>query len=257
MNVRDPIDYHQCLWEWYANPAFAGYMKKHLQALCQERLPTIFGYYAIHLGYPIGIDWMKQSPIKHRLCICPQLMAHCHDSFVCGKYEEVPAKTDSIDLVLMPHTLEAIPNPETVVQEAYRVLIPDGSLLLMGFNGYRYRGLKKSVFNTRRSQLKREELPNFTKLKKILVENDFNIIQSQTMLHFPQWLGHQRTTSLGFLEKICQYIAPQWGSVYIIYAKKKVPTLTPIIPNWKQQKFLLKDQVSEPTTRGLNRERCD
>jgi SAM-dependent methyltransferase len=257
MNAKTDVDYNQCLWEWYANPIFSGYLKANIQAFCQERIPTIFGYYAIHLGYPVGIDWFKFSPINYRLCVNPQLMAHCHDVLVCGNYDELPIKSDSIDLLLLPHTLEMMANPEAVIKEAQRVLIPEGYILLMGFNSYRYGGLKKAIFNTRRSNISRNDLQSMPQVKKLLVAAEFEIVQSATVLYCPSKLRDYATKPIAWLEKMCRILLPQLGAVYFILAKKKVLTLTPISPSWKQQKFILKDQVTEPTTRGVNRERCD
>ncbi len=41
---------------------------------------------------------------------------------------------DSIDLVFLPHTLEFSADPHQVLRETERVLIPEGRVIILGFN---------------------------------------------------------------------------------------------------------------------------
>src|SRR5690606_11224800 len=48
--------------------------------------------------------------------------------------EALPFDTQSLDLLVLPHTLECSSDPHQVLREAERVLIPEGRLVITGFN---------------------------------------------------------------------------------------------------------------------------
>ena len=74
-------------------------------------------------------DLLRESRIAHRLKVAPwgevHLRAKCH---------ELPIATQSIDLVLLPHVLEFAEEPHAVLREVDRVMMPEGRLVIVGFN---------------------------------------------------------------------------------------------------------------------------
>ena len=52
-------------------------------------------------------------------------LARCH---------ELPIATQSIDLVVLPHVLEFADEPHQILREVDRVLMPEGRLVIVGFN---------------------------------------------------------------------------------------------------------------------------
>jgi len=51
-------------------------------------------------------------------------------------------RSDSVDAVLLPHTLEFSDDAHTVLREVHRVLRPDGRLIVLGFNPRSWWGLR-------------------------------------------------------------------------------------------------------------------
>jgi SAM-dependent methyltransferase len=49
-------------------------------------------------------------------------------------FEAMPFESESIDLVVMPHSLEVSEDPHALLREIYRILIPGGRIILTGFN---------------------------------------------------------------------------------------------------------------------------
>ncbi len=47
---------------------------------------------------------------------------------------DLPFEAQSVDLLVMPHTLEFTSDPHRLLSEAERVLMPEGQLIILGFN---------------------------------------------------------------------------------------------------------------------------
>ena len=62
---------------------------------------------------------------------------------VIHRYEELPFATHSIDLVVMPHILEFADDPHQVLREVERVLVPEGHVVITGFNPASLWGLRQ------------------------------------------------------------------------------------------------------------------
>jgi len=64
---------------------------------------------------------------------------------VLGRASALPIGSDSIDAVLLPHTLEFAADPYSIVREADRVLVAEGQLIVMGFRPWSLWGLRASA----------------------------------------------------------------------------------------------------------------
>ena len=99
----------------------------------------IFGYHALQLGLP-DIDALRENRMPLRFCAANRV-ARVHPRApairrvaVINRYEELPFATHSIDLVVMPHILEFTEDPHQVLREVERVLVPEGHVVITGFN---------------------------------------------------------------------------------------------------------------------------
>ena len=58
---------------------------------------------------------------------------------------DLPFEAQSVDLIVMPHTLEFTRDPHRLLREAERVLMPEGQLIILGFNSLSLWGARQSV----------------------------------------------------------------------------------------------------------------
>ena len=66
---------------------------------------------------------------------------------------QLPLASQSVDLVVLPHVLEGHPNPHDVLREVERVLMPEGQVVISGFNTaslWRVRQLLRAAATTAR-----------------------------------------------------------------------------------------------------------
>jgi len=59
---------------------------------------------------------------------------HVEGVTVVSRPEQLAIADDSVDAVLLPHTLETVKEPHQLLREIDRILIPDGKLIVLGFN---------------------------------------------------------------------------------------------------------------------------
>ena len=88
----------------------------------------IFGYKAMQLQLPHR-DFLRQSRIPWRICAAEE----AGGTMQCLSHA-LPVASQSLDLLALPHVLDFARYPQEVLREAERVLIPEGRLLITGFN---------------------------------------------------------------------------------------------------------------------------
>ncbi|NBT11593.1 MAG: class I SAM-dependent methyltransferase [Betaproteobacteria bacterium] len=115
------------------------------QAQLDHWVADVFGYHAVQLGMP-ELQALRHNRMPHRWLLSPSACeAHTPGGrdgpvgalplpVVCAEFHALPFENNSLDLVVMPHTLEASADTHQTLREAERVLRPDGRLLITGFN---------------------------------------------------------------------------------------------------------------------------
>ena len=132
--LQTPIGNYVRAWE-----------QKHLDALTAD----IFGFNAVQIGLP-QIEALNANRMPYRWLTdtvqpqasqegraIPQVLAH--------DFSELPFATQSLDLVVLPHVLEFSAAPHQVLREVERVLIPEGQVIICGFNPFSLWGMRQGV----------------------------------------------------------------------------------------------------------------
>jgi len=118
------------LESWYKQ-ASEGYLHVNLQETITELLSTAFGYHILQLGVCRGMPLFGDCSINHRV-YCAEQGGEGIDLQARG--DELPLDSDSVDVVIVHHSLEFSTNPHQTLREAQRVLTPQGHLLVVGIN---------------------------------------------------------------------------------------------------------------------------
>jgi SAM-dependent methyltransferase len=234
---------------WYEQPA--GIKVAAMEAeLLANILPMMFGYYLLQLSDHSPASCLTQSPILRQTCISPDALHDWPGSHVQGSYTDLPFLADSVDVIFLPHVLEFSEHPEKILQEAWRVLIPEGHLIITGFNPWSLFGL------WRRLKHKPDTLPwngkflSMYKLRRMLEQFGAEVTEEKTIFFRPPLENALWLKKLRFLEIVGEYCCPYAGGAYLLVAKKKVSTLTPIKSAWSVKKIVVKDAYIEPSARS-------
>ncbi|WP_085306360.1 class I SAM-dependent methyltransferase [Colwellia polaris] len=191
--------------------------------------PKFFGYHLLKIGALSGEIDSSQSPIKHQLTLSEQAQK-CN---LVGDIDDLPLLEHSVDVCVLAHALEFSLDPHHVVREANRVLIPNGYLVITGFNPFSLAGLNQFIPYRRNKTPWNERLFSPMRVKDWLHLMGFEIQLVKRFLH--STLARQVTQGVisNHWHNIASRYFPSLGSVYVIVAKKRVLPLTPIKAKWQ------------------------
>ncbi|MBK1694680.1 SAM-dependent methyltransferase [Chromatium weissei] len=240
------------LQNWYRSPL--GHRVAQLEGVCVRRLlSTSFGYYLLQIG-PTELcrEALATCRIRHQVLLTSAPISRGAELTIAGVETDLPFAADSIDAVLLPHTLDLTSDPRRVLCEVERVLIPDGRVIVVGFNAVSFWGLWRLMLTARQQRMPWcGRFRTATQLENWLVSAGFVVEVREHLLFCPPL---RRAYSAGCLpfESLGQRFLPFFGGIYVIRAVKRVATLTPIKPIWARRCPILPSTAVRPTTRGSN-----
>lgn len=218
--------------KWFQTPLGKRLLEAEANAL-QQILPHLFGYHLLQIGAVGQVHLLESSRIMH-CCILsqsPQAISRVHKkscSYVLALADALPFAEDSLDVVVLPHVLEFEDNPHEILREVERILIPEGHVVILGFNPISLWGISRWFLARRQSAPWCGHFLTTLRIKDWLALLGFDLTQ-QHILFFALPLHNDRLRNYTvFLEKIGARLAKQFGAVYVLVAKKRVATLTPI-----------------------------
>lgn len=221
-------------WNHWLHESFLGRSiiaaEKNLLA---SLLETHYGKHAILLGAPNQFSLLEAGKLPCHSLVSPFVAHERQPGFIEGDYHDLPIDTACADLVVLPHTLEYLDNPRSLVSEACRIAKPEGLIVVMGFNPYSMWGVKK-IFSRKRNTPWIGSFHQPHAVKNWLKLFDCHIEQHSSILLRPP-IGHEGAyNKLQFMEMVNNLI-PYVGGIYCIVARAKTIPLTPIRMKWKQQ----------------------
>lgn len=153
---------------------------------------------------------------------------------------ELPFAANSIDLVVMPHILEFNDNPHQILREVERILIPDGQLVITGFNPISLWGLRRHLPNCPEGLLTKGSFISVLRLKDWLQLLSFEVDRGNFGCYAPpfrrqRWLKHWH-----FMEAAGDRWWSFAGGVYLLRAIKRVHGMRLILPPWSGKKVSAK-----------------
>ena len=234
------------LAQWLQSPP-GRYLLAWEQAQLDLAVTDLFGFHAVQLG--LGeLEGLRANRMPHRwvasdslhepqplplppvdkalATLLPMLPGH---ALLCD-FDALPFANQSLDLVVLPHTLELARDPHDTLREVERVLRPEGRVVIAGFNPASLWGLRQSA-----GQLRQRlggagplYLPSagdfigYGRVRDWLRLLGFEVERGRFGLWRPPLRSERGLARMAWLETAGARGWPVLGAVYLIEAVKRV-----------------------------------
>jgi len=226
------------LQDWFESPA-GRYLLDWEHAQFEQAVADIFGYHALQLGLP-ALHALQANRMPHRWLASATPAAVAPRSTLLTDFAALPFPAASLDLVVLPHTLDYHPDPHATLREVARVLVPEGRVVICGFNPTSLWGLRR-----RREQLRLRlglgsillpelgESIGYWRLRDWLHLLDFDIEDGHFGCYLPVLRGEKWLRRLDWMDRAGPRWWPIFGAVYFLVAVKRVHGVRLLGPAWK------------------------
>jgi SAM-dependent methyltransferase len=264
------------LQNWLKTPP-GQYLLDWEKAQLERVVADIFGYHALQLGLP-DLNALQASRIPHRWVASPYLSSGYDELAInniatqaintpargenieikedvkiafYAEFEALPFAENSLDLLILPHSLELSPDPHATLREAERVLMPEGKLIICGFNPLSLWGFKQ-----KRSHLYKRlnfgdlylpeagEFIGYRRLRDWLRLLNFDVEPGHFGCYRPAVRSAGMLQRFAWIDKLGERYWPIFGAVYFVVAVKRVRGMRMISPIKKLNKITNSAPVS-------------
>jgi SAM-dependent methyltransferase len=229
---------------WLKTPAGA-YAAAWLQDELDRAVVDAFGYHALQLGLP-QIDGLRANRMPHRWLLDHSGAALARHGTateaapgaaqptlaLCSEFFSLPFPSASIDLVVLPHSLEMSTDPHATLAEVARVLMPEGRVVIVGFNPMSLWGLRQWAGRSQRlgridahdteQALHTAEFLGYRRVRDWLRLLSFEIEGGRFGLWRPPVKTEAALERLAWMDRIGSHWWPVLGGLYVIEAVKRV-----------------------------------
>lgn len=226
---------------WFHTPGGA-YAHAWEQARLDELTADIFGYNALQIGLP-GFDTLAANRMPNRWVTDGAFPSddlreqEGRSVVVVHDFSDLPFATQSLDLVVLPHILEFASEPHQVLREVERVLIPEGQVIICGFNPHSTWGLRQFLGRVTGKHFLplHAEFISVPRLKDWLKLLNMEINRGHFGCYAPPCTSTKWLERFGFLEKAGNRWWPYLGALYIVQAIKRVEGMRLVGPALQKQ----------------------
>lgn len=230
------------LGAWLEQPSGC-YIRQWEQTMLDKWTVDIFGFNALQIGLP-QIDALAASRMPHRWLTNSSVPDETlrnpkRPIVVVHDFAELPFDAQSLDLVVLPHVLEFASEPHQILREVERVLIPEGRVIITGFNRASLWGARQTMGRLSKNYFLPEEGEFISppRLKDWLKLLNMEVGSSDFGCYAPPFKSEKWLQRYRFMEKAGQRWWPYFGAVYIVQAVKRVKGMHLIGPAWKQKRI--------------------
>jgi SAM-dependent methyltransferase len=243
--------------QWLKSPA-GQYLLAWEQRHLDHAVADLFGFHALQLGLP-QLDALRANRMPHRwlavesahddevpadqpaeappassdgradaknprVLVVPPPSLRCH-------FDALPFDAASLDLVVLPHALELARDPHLALREVERVLVPEGRVIIVGFNPASLWGTRQRLGRLRRllSRTSGElflphagEFVGYRRLRDWLRLLSFEVEAGRFGCYIPPLTSARWLARFEWMERAGEHWWPVFGALYYIVAVKRV-----------------------------------
>jgi SAM-dependent methyltransferase len=236
------------LTAWLRTPA--GQCLLHWEQMhIDQAVADVFGYHALQLGLP-ELQALRANRMPHRwvandslqaiepLAVLPPFdgepisLPLDADAALHCDFDALPFPNQSLDLVVLPHALELSRDPHLTLREVERVLVPEGRVMILGFNPASTWGLRQRLGRVRaavglggRGALflpRAGEFLGYWRLRDWLRLLSFEVEGGRFGCFRPPYASARWLERTAWMEAVGERWWPVFGAAYFLVAVKRV-----------------------------------
>jgi SAM-dependent methyltransferase len=243
------------LHDWFQTPPGC-YLLAWERAQLDLAVADIFGFHALQLGLP-ALEALATNRMPHRW-----LANHfpTKGAAFATDFSALPFPANSLDLVVLPHSLELAPDPHATLREVERVLVPEGRVVICGLNPASLWGLRQRRAHLyRRFGVGRMFLPEagefigYWRLRDWLRLLGFEVEMGRFGCYKPAFSSQKWLRRFDWMDRAGDRWWPILGAVYFLVAVKRVRGMTLLSPAWKSPRALATAPVSVANSTGVTK----
>ena len=253
--------------DWLQTPAGA-YLMAWEHEQFNQAVSDIFGYHALQLGLP-ELDALQANRMPHQWLALQDPLQFDHigkaeaqptaptapvatgaalassrpKAALITHFGALPFSQGSLDLVVLPHTLELSDDSHATLREVERVLVPEGRIVISGLNPVSLWGMRQ-----RRAQfLKRlgysdlflpeaGDFIGYWRLRDWLRLLNFEVESARFGCYKPAMASDKWLARFDWMDAAGKRWWPIFGAVYFVVAVKRVRGVRLLGATWKQHK---------------------
>ena len=212
------------LEQWFNSERGARLLNSQ-KGLLDTALSRCFGYHLLQLSVDSRVTLFDECRVQSKY--------RCHP-FAAGvnvscDFEQLPFASESLDVVILHHIQEFVHDPHQMLREIQRVIVPNGHLIVFGFNPWSTVGAYSQLARLLPDSMWHNHQISCRRMKDWLKLLGFKTEHVQYGFHSPQLLERSKRPAI-------RHLLTQWpfGNFYLISAVKQVATIIPAKPKWRR-----------------------
>ncbi len=213
---------------------------RDLKEVIRPWLERSFGYHALQVnGESFGHALLKMSRINH-----PVLFGRGREVDVEGEGAALPFESRSLDLVILPYTLEVAENPHAVLREVERVLLPEGRLIIIGRDPWTLLEGIQLIRKKSGSVYSQSRVREW--LRVLGLEAGRAEVVPMRVLHGAAFFERWPKT-----DRLLRLLSAHLRGSYVLLASKRESSMKPLTTPWRIHPRLVSGGMAEPAARGV------
>jgi len=229
--------------DWLQSPLGEALLQQEARVV-EEAFDGIFGEHCLQLGMWGENRTFTRFTRTQRCALIAETTLG--EPSAVGEFHRLPVESDSIDAILLPHTLDYSDRPHEILREVDRVLRANGHLVILGFKPVGLWGLRRLIPGAGMppgadNLISQRRIRDWLQLLDMRIQNERR--------YFFRWpLPRKSVRASQKWERRGQTLWPELAACYMLTAQKRVSTLTPVRPLWRRKPKVVTG-LAEPSTR--------
>ena len=212
---------------WLASN-IGGYLLEQEQQQFSKIVGNVLGENFILLGEPDFLSCSSSCTIKNKIVMHSDPILLGDNLSMLTRQDKLAVKCASISVVYLAHSLELADNPHEVLREVYRILAPGGIIVVTGFNPCSLWGGWRLLGQFKKTAPWQAKFLGINKLADWLALLGFAQSGLARFAYVLPINNKKFLAKFAWLERMGQRFSLPFSAAYMLVAKKRILSLTPI-----------------------------